>query len=95
LEANDKKRVLVKLVNEVGIKPSIAAYALLMTAFEGPDAAMLFLVERYDSDYDANHAGKMRHPFIGYFPEDLDVTTKDEAFFALNPIDPEITLQPF
>ena len=56
--------MLLQLVNELKIRRSIATYALLSTNFSGTDAAILFLVERHDSESD--NAGKMMHPFIGY-----------------------------
>ena len=90
LEAPDKKRMLVQLVNGIGIKPSIAAYALLSTSFAGADAAILFLVERHDSDSD--HAGKMCHPFVGYLSDDQASSVGADEF--LLGLDPEVTSQP-
>ena len=63
LEVPDYKRQLLQIVNTFKVTPSVAAYALMMTEFEGANAAILWITEREEGVH-----GYMQHPFVGYFP---------------------------
>ena len=76
LNTAEKKRLLLQLVNEFKIKRSIAVYALLSTNFACINDAILFLLERNDSV--SNHPGKMRHPFVGYLRNNLQLIAQKE-----------------
>ena len=53
--------MLVQLVKEFDVKPSVAALALLATGFKSRDAALNYVSDQFaDTE-------KMQHPFVGCF----------------------------
>lgn len=72
----DNKRMLVQLVTEFKIKPSIAAYSLLATDLKSCDAAVDHCLGAEELMGPSGGNGKsvtrkvMKHPFIGCFVDE-------------------------
>ena len=54
--------MLVQLVKDFKVKPSVAAYSLLATGFKSSDSALNFISDERDQLGDVL---KMQHPFVG------------------------------
>ena len=61
------KRMLVQLIKDFRVKPSVAAFSLLATNFKSCDAALNFISD-VKGDKEQNESQKMIHPFIGCLP---------------------------
>ena len=61
--------MLVQMIKELRLKPSIASYGLLATNFKSCDAALSFLMDIDDDQASVTGTlGKIRHPYIGCLP---------------------------